>query len=163
MRKLPEVEDAKALMVEARNWSVVKWLREKKRVRHAADKANDALDLLEKQVKASWNDELRLAYEGLLKRAGGGKAAREASSDSSAMAQLAAKVKAADDKAYRAHMEAEDTFDKAERILSTSLAREGCRKAIESWDLHEHAIVQAEAGVGSVGQELANMAPPQKR
>jgi hypothetical protein len=43
MRKLAEVDEAKALMTEGLNWSVMKWLREKKRVRRTADKANDAL------------------------------------------------------------------------------------------------------------------------
>jgi hypothetical protein len=42
-------------------------------------------------------------------------------------------------------MDAEHTFDEAERLLSTSLAREGCQKAIRSWDLHEKAIRRAEA------------------
>jgi len=42
-------------------------------------------------------------------------------------------------------MDAEATFDEAEKQLSTRLAREGCRKAIESWDLHEKAIRKAEA------------------
>ncbi len=37
------------------------------------------------------------------------------------------------------------TFDEAEKQLSTSLAREGCRKAIQSWDLHEAAIHKAKA------------------
>lgn len=55
MRKLTEVEDAKALMTEAVEWSVMKWLREKKRVRKAADKANAALDALEQEIKRSWN------------------------------------------------------------------------------------------------------------
>jgi hypothetical protein len=41
-------------------------------------------------------------------------------------------------------MDAEETFDKAEKQLSTALAREGCRKAILSWDLHEKAIHKAE-------------------
>jgi hypothetical protein len=54
-------------------------------------------------------------------------------------------MKEADDLAYRARMDAEKTFDDAEKQLSTSLAREGCRKAIESWDLHEKAIRKAEA------------------
>ena len=40
MRKLAEVEDAKALMTEPMGWSVVKWLSQKKRVRKAADLAN---------------------------------------------------------------------------------------------------------------------------
>jgi ribosomal protein S21 len=48
-----------------------------------------------------------------------------------------------DDEAYRARVKAEETFDNAERQLSTSLAREGCRQAIQSWDLYEKAIRKA--------------------
>ena len=58
---------------------------------------------------------------------------------------IAKKLKESDDEAYRARMDAEETFDKAEKQLSTSLAREGCRKAIHSWDLHEKAIGKAQA------------------
>jgi hypothetical protein len=141
MRKLSEVEEAKALMIEAVEWSVVKWLREKKRVRKAADKANDALDELNRQTKNTWNDELKAAYQSLSNPAA---AHRAADADSPAMVTAKA-VKKADDAAYRAHMDAEETFDEAERELSTRLAREGCRKAITSWELHEAAIRKAEA------------------
>jgi len=123
MDKLPEVETAKALMTEAVAWSVMKWLREKKRVRKTADQANAALDQLHQAVKDRWPDGVRAAY--------------------------AKKVKEADDEAQRAHLDAEATFDEAEKQLSTRLAREGCRKAIESWDLHEKAIRKAEALMGS--------------
>ena len=123
MDKLPEVETAKALMTEAVAWSVMKWLREKKRVRKTADQANAALDQLHQAVKDRWPDGVRAVY--------------------------AKKVKEADDEAFRAHMDAEATFDEAEKLLSTSLAREGCRKAILSWDLHEKAIRKAEALIAS--------------
>jgi hypothetical protein len=43
MRKLNEVEEAKALKDEAKDWGVWKWLWEKSRVRAAADRAVDAL------------------------------------------------------------------------------------------------------------------------
>ena len=151
MQKLAEVEQAKALMSEARNWSVVKWLKEKKRVRHAADKANGALDQLEQQVKAAWSEDLRLAYERLTAKGSERRhrLAPGAEPISPEIERLASQVKDADEEAYRAHVEAEETFDKAERILSTRMAREGCRKAIDSWDLHEQAIAKAEAGVRS--------------
>jgi hypothetical protein len=58
---------------------------------------------------------------------------------------LAKKIKKADEEAYGARMKAEETFDNAERQLSTSLAREGCRQAIYSWDLYEKAIHNAAA------------------
>ncbi len=147
MKKLAEVEEAKALMTEAVNWSVMKWLTEKKRVRRTADKANNALWAMQKEVKASWNDELKAAYAELSaegKQNNGGAPATDP-----AIKSLAKRVKEADDEADRAHNDAEETFDKAERVLSTSLAREGCRKAINSWDLYEKAIVKAEAGLRS--------------
>ena len=44
-----------------------------------------------------------------------------------------------------ARLDAEDTFDEAERRLSAGMAREGARKAIESWELREKSIRKAEA------------------
>ncbi|MBZ5566303.1 MAG: hypothetical protein LAN64_00480 [Acidobacteriia bacterium] len=143
MRKLSEVEDAKALMSEAVGWSVVKWLREKKRVRKAADKANAALDALEKETKELWDDDLKAAYRELALSAND-RARTQIESVETKITPLAKTVKKADDAAYRAHMDAEDTFDEAERQLSTRLAREGSRRAITSWELHEAAIRKAE-------------------
>ena len=153
MRKLTEVEDAKALMTEAVEWSVMKWLREKKRVRKAADKANDALDALEQEIKRSWSSELTAAYDELLPASSNAAAGRQPQmkKDTDSIppeTRLAARqIKQADDQAYRAHMDAEDTFDEAERQLSTRLAREGASKAIASWALHESAIRKAEAAL----------------
>ena len=59
MRKLIPVEEATALMNEAKEWSVWHWLLEKGRVRAAADRAVDALGEAEKEVKASWSDDLK--------------------------------------------------------------------------------------------------------
>lgn len=138
MRKLPEVEEAKALMTEAVDWSVMKWLREKKRVRKAADRANDALDELSRQTKLLWPGELRAAYGALEQNA------KPANQPDAEIANAVKQVKRADDESFHAHMDAENTFDEAERQLSTSMAREGCRKAIYSWELHEKAIRMAE-------------------
>ena len=60
---------------------------------------------------------------------------------------LAKAIKDADQEAYLAHMDAEDTFDRAEKRLSTSMAREGSRKAILSWDLREKAIMKSKSAV----------------
>lgn len=146
MRQLTEVEDAKALMTEAVEWSVMRWLREKKRVRKAADKANDALDALEQEIKRAWSAELTAAYGELLPASS--KQPRAKNDSISAEIKLTARhIKQADDQAYRAHMDAEETFDEAERQLSTRLAREGASKAIASWELHESAIRKAEAAL----------------
>ena len=147
MRKLTEVEEAKALMTEAVEWSVMKWLREKKRVRKAADKANDALDALEQEIKRAWSAELKAAYDELLP-AGRQPRVKKDTDGIPPETRLAARhIKQADDHAYRAHMDAENTFDEAERQLSTRLAREGAGKAILSWELHESAIRKAEAAI----------------
>jgi hypothetical protein len=150
MQKLSEVEAAKALMIEARDWSVMKWLREKKKVRKAADEANAALDKLNQETKTHWNEELKAAYQQLLAKPGNpgpGQTPADSGTIDPQVRALAKQVKEADDQAYRARMDAEDTFDEAERKLSTSMAREGCRKAIASWELHEKAIRKAEAGI----------------
>jgi len=54
-------------------------------------------------------------------------------------------VKQADDEAENARLDAEETFDEAERQLSSSMARQGAEKAIDSWDRREKAIRKAEA------------------
>jgi len=145
MRKLTEVEEATALMNEAVEWSVMRWLKEKKRVRKIADRANDALDQSMKQTKARWSQDLLAAYAESARQGD----AKDTGTANGELRAFAKEMKRADDCAYRARMDAEDTFDEAERQLSTRLAREGCRKAIHSWDLHEKAIRKAETAVGS--------------
>lgn len=149
MNKLPEVEAAKALMTEAVAWSVMKWLREKKNVRKTADLADAALDRLDEKTKTRWNDGLKEAYNAFGTKSAGGRARQQKQNAPEAGADtiLAKKIKQADDEAYRARMDAEKTFDDAEKQLSTSLAREGCRKAIHGWELHEKAIRLSEAAI----------------
>jgi hypothetical protein len=137
MQKLPEVEEAKALMNEAKDWSVWHWLMDKRRVRAIADKANDALGDLEKKVKASWSDDLKKASRDLSNGKG-----RNVDPE---LKLAMERVKEADDAAYNAHMDAEATFDEAERRLSADMAREGTQKAIDSWVLREKAIRRAQA------------------
>ena len=154
MERLPEVETAKALMNEAMVWSVMKWLREKKRVRKTADQANAALDRASQSVRERWPDRIKAAYEALLAQAAASTTGRHQQKaqppaiDPEA-ALIAGRSKESDDEAYRARMDAEKAFDDAEKQLSTSLARDGCRKAIHAWDLHEKAIRQAEAIIRS--------------
>ena len=150
MRKLPEVQRAKELMNEAIAWSVFKWMFEKPRVRETADRANDALDRLERTVKSHWSDEAKAAFKKLSGKTSGTtrgqkKGEQAPQSTDPQVTLLLEKVRDADDAARRARMDAEKTFDEAERQLSTSLAREGCKKAIHSWELHEKAIRNAEA------------------
>jgi predicted ribosome quality control (RQC) complex YloA/Tae2 family protein len=146
MQKLAEVEEAKALMTEALSWSVIKWLAEKKRVRKTADKANNLVWAMQEELRGTWSEELISAYDAL---AAGTSDRQRAKQDTSAIdpeiKRLAKAVKQADDEAYAAHLDAEETFDKADKILSTAKAREGCRKAILSWELYEKAILKSEA------------------
>jgi hypothetical protein len=142
MKKLSEVENAKTLMTEAMKWSVMKWLREKKNVRKTADLANAALDKFSDSVRQSWPATVRTAYEVLA--SGNGSATHKKPEQPTNSRAAVDKYKQADDEAYRARTVAEETFDRAERLLSTSLAREGCSKAICSWELKEKAIRLAE-------------------
>jgi hypothetical protein len=154
MRKLPAVEDARAIMTEGTQWGVWKWLLEKKRVREIADVARAALDQFEMKVKATWSDDLKIAYNQLVSQDGDVKQARQKAKlgkketvpkiDSHVMT-VVKRVKEADDDAYNAHEDAEDLFAEAEKRMSTSRAREAARKALEAYDLHEAAIRKAEA------------------
>src|ERR1022692_1894702 len=77
MRKLPAVEDARTIMTEGTQWGVWKWLLEKKRVRAIADVARAALDQFEMKVKATWSDDLKIAYNQLVSQSGDVKQARQ--------------------------------------------------------------------------------------
>ena len=154
MRKLPAVEEARSIMTEGTEWGVWKWLLEKRRVRAIADEARAALDEFEMKVKATWSDDLKIAYNQLVSQNGDAKQSRQKAKsgkkeeapkiDSKAMAAVK-RVKEADDDAYNAHEDAEDLFAEAEKRMSTSGAREAARKALEAYDLHEAAIRKAEA------------------
>lgn len=153
MKKLAAVEDARAIMTEGMEWGVWKWLLEKKRVREIADRARAALDDLEMEVKLTWSDDLKIAYNQLVAEEGDTRAARpQAKSGKSVRSNdmdpksLAAvkRIKAADDYAYNAHEEAEEAFADAEKRMSTTMAREGAAKALAAYDAHEAAIRKAE-------------------
>jgi hypothetical protein len=145
VRKLPEVEEARALMTEATEWSVFTWLFRKSTVREVADAANAALDKLNKTTKSHWNDDIKAAY----KAQGKDDKADPHSPANPEIQQFVQKVKHADDAARRARQEAEDAFAEAERQVNTDLAREGCRKALHQWELDLKAIRCAEAAPAS--------------
>ncbi len=158
MRKLPAVEDARAIMKEGMEWGVWKWLMEKKRVRVIADEARAALDELEMKVKETWSDEYKIVYNQLVAQDDNPKRGRKQAKDKKKDAPpnsdpktLAAvtRVKEADDEAYNAHEDAEDIFAEGERKMSTSMAREGARMALVAYDRHEEAIRKAESLVRS--------------
>jgi hypothetical protein len=155
MHKLAEVEQARAMMNEAKDWSIWRWLMEKRRVRTTADIATAALDELEKKVKAGWSEDLKKAYQELVaeeaakanarSRQKYEKAREEAQHIDPRIKQAIEKVKEADDVATAARNNAEDTFVEAEKRLSAGMAREGAQKAIEAWDVREKAIRKAES------------------
>ncbi len=153
MRKLPAVEDARAIMKQGMEWGVWKWLVEKKRVRSIADRAKAALDDLDMKVKLGWSDDLKIAYNLLVEENGDAKARKPANAakqtntrraDPKILTAVKA-IKEADDDAYNAHEDAEDLFAEAEKKMSTSMAREAAGKALVAYDLHEAAIRKAEA------------------
>lgn len=127
-------------MTEAMNWSVFTWLFQKSKVREVADEANAALDELNRATKARWSDEIAGAYKALSRKS----PKNELVSHDPEIEQFVKKVKEADEAARRARKDAEETFAKAERQMNTGLAREGCQKAIEQWELDAKAIRCAE-------------------
>lgn len=149
MQKLSRVEKAKALMNEAVGWSVFQWLVKKRRLRETAEEANAALDKLNHDVKSRWKREIRTAYQNLANPGRGSRGQNDAVDCDPEILLFAKKVRDAEDRAHRARMTAENTFAAAERQWSTNLAREGCRQAILSWELHEKAIRIAETALDS--------------
>ena len=150
MQKLIAVEEAKALMTEAIEWSVWRWLTEKKKVRIATDAAVDALNAQTRSVKASWSDDLKKAWREMELESSRSRQkledAREEAKNVPPDLKLAVrKVRDAGEEAETARLDAEDTFDEAERRMSAGMAREGARKAIASWELREKAIRRAES------------------
>lgn len=132
MRKLIPVEEAKALMREATDWSMWGWLTGKRRLRTTADAAWEALESQERKVKAGWSEDLKKAWRG---RDGADPELRLAIE----------RMKEADEAWRQARDRAEATFDEADRRMSTSMACEGAAQAIEAWELTERAIRRAEA------------------
>ena len=155
MQKLIPVEEARALMTEAQNWSVWRWLTDKRRVRGIADRATEALERANQMVKGSWSDDLRKAYDELIEtealeddpgdRRKWEAARKAAQTVDPKIKATAKKVKEADDEGLDATMDAEDMFAEAERRMSAGMAREAAQKALESYDLREKAIRKAEA------------------
>ena len=155
MKKLEAVEEARAIMTKGLEWGVFKWLMEKPKVRKIADRATDALNDAEDKVKATWSDELKNAYNYLVTKqdqdddAGKGKRGARAKQDANTfdpeILAIAKRVLEADEETETMRLDAEDTFDEGERKLSVSMARDGARKALATYDLHEKAIRKAEA------------------
>ena len=134
MPNLAAVQEARAIFTEALNWSVMKWLGEKKKVRKVADAANLALDDAEKQLRKRWDPLIEDAYKILQGRS------TNADTSSGDSARAAKAIKQAHDKAIDLRNEAEAMFAKAEERLSVATAREACHKALEGWHFHEEAV-----------------------
>ena len=137
MHKLPPVEEAKTLFNEAKDWSVWRWLIEKKRARTTADAAWEALEACEEKVRAGWNEEWRQAY-------GHPKSRRYAARDDEVKTALE-RLYEDDEEAKQAHDAAEAQFDEADRRMSSSMACEGAQMAIDAWEMREKVIRKAEA------------------
>ncbi|HEV3197786.1 MAG TPA: hypothetical protein VGZ73_07755 [Bryobacteraceae bacterium] len=142
MHKLAPVEDAKTLFNEARDWSVWRWLLEKKRARTTADAAWEALDACEEKVKAGWGEEWRQAYRDL---SNGHPKSRRLGSLDPELKEALERLRVADEEARQAHEAAEAQFDEADRRMSSSMACEGAQMALDAWELREKFIRKAEA------------------
>jgi hypothetical protein len=161
MHKLPPVEEAKSLLNEAKDWSVWRWLTDKKRVRTTADLAWEALDAAEEKVRASWSDDLQKAWReqaALAAANGNGRGKRKAKEEAAGLdpkiKAIAERLKQAEDEARQARTQAENTFVEAERRMSPQLARDGSRQAIDAYELRESLLRRLEAA-GRKASELA--------
>jgi hypothetical protein len=134
MRKLVPVEDAKALMREAIDWTMWSWLTQKRRLRTTADAAWEALEGCEHKVKSAWSDDLKKVYRG-----------KDGDRLDPELKLAVERMREADEAWKEARITAEGTFDEAERRMSTSMACEGAAQAIAAWELTERAIRRAEA------------------
>jgi hypothetical protein len=138
---------------EAREWSLMKWLLEKRRVRTTADAAVAAFAAYERDVKATWSDDLRNCYDELVAEASADEDPEMAmdleylrqvtQAVDPAVREWARKVKEADDRATEARLTAERTFDEAEHKLNAAIARRGTEEALSSYLLREDAIAAA--------------------
>jgi hypothetical protein len=142
MQKVLPVEEAKSLMREAIDWSLWGWLTEKRRLRTTADRAWEALDDVEKKVKAGWSEDLQLAYRELQAKGRKNGHTRDVPQEVKSALQ---KLKEAEDEAHALRMQAEETFDQADRRMSIPMACQGAKEAIEAWEMRERVIRKAEA------------------
>ena len=150
MKKLEAVEESRAIMTLGLDWGVFKWLLEKPKVRKIADRATAALNDAEDKVKATWCDDLKRAYNSLATQNGdAGKAKKGTKGIDPELLAIAKGVFEADEETETMRLDAEDTFAEGERKLSVGMAREGARKALATYDLHEKAIRKAEAAARS--------------
>ena len=152
MKKLQAVEDAREVMTLGLDWGVFKWLFEKPRVRKIADRATEALNSAEDKVKATWSDDLKRAYNLLATddgESGNGKKAAKGKNAANGidpdLLSIAKAVYDLDVETETMRLDAEDTFAEGEKKLSVAMARDGARKALATYDLHESAIRKAEA------------------
>jgi hypothetical protein len=138
------------------DWSILRWLAEKRRVRGVADRGTAALDAEERRIKSTWPEDLSSAYAALCPPADGDPYAaaehefmlQQAENIHPGVRAAAQRVKDADDIAYRARMAAEQMFDDAERRMSAALARRGAELAIEAYDVRYTALAEARCAGG---------------
>lgn len=135
MHKLAPVEDAKTLFEEAKDWSVWRWLVEKKRARSTADAAWEALEACEAKVRAEWHEEWLEAY-------GRPRSRRYAGLAPEIRAHLD-RLHEEDEEARQAREKAEAQFDEADRRMSTTMACVGAQMAIDAWELREKFLRKA--------------------
>jgi hypothetical protein len=160
MEKIGSVEEAKALMASGMDWSILRWLAEKRRVRGVADRGTAALDAEERRIKSEWPEELANAYAALCPPSDDDPYAaaehefvlQQAQNVPADIQAAARRVKEADDLATQARLAAEKMFDDAERRMSGAMARRGAELAIEAYDVRYTALAEAEAAKNGYGR-----------
>ena len=143
MHKLAAVEDAKSLFNEAKNWSLWRWLFEKRRARTTADAAWAALEACEEKVKSGWAEEWQQAYLDLSTN-GRRKSRRHAGLDPELKAALES-LHEADEIGPSGPRRGGSPVRRGRPPPEHRMACEGAQMALDAWELREKFIRKAEA------------------
>jgi len=92
-------------MKEAMEWSTIKWLWEKTRVRQTADRANAALERQNRAVKAKWGAEYKVVLKQLTSKKSASVRADKARPGDAQLELLIGNVVEADRAAHGAKMD----------------------------------------------------------
>jgi chromosome segregation ATPase len=141
---LRAVIEAKRLLEETKQWWPWSWAADlnKIKLRSAIETATKALEREVEKAKNSWSREMQRAYRELTVAE-----SRRASTSNidPEIKRAARKLKDAEDELNLATVQAQKTFDEAERELNPSKAREGALQTAKAIEKHETVLSIANA------------------
>jgi hypothetical protein len=141
---LHAVIEAKRLLDETQQWWPWSWASDlnKIKLRSAIETATRALELEVEKAKNSWSREMQRAYRELTIPESRRVSTRNINPE---VKRTARKLKDAEDELNQATLQAQKTFDEAERELNPSKAREGALQTAKAIAQHEFVLSIANA------------------